>query len=806
MVSVDKEQISKTINATAPYNFISLNSKVLEPDVSAEFIAAATNAKEDKSFYGKEMARRELLSGYFDLTVVNQTPLFVGMGTKEGTFFNDGLNVCIPGSSLRGCIKNLYKIITFSSFRAAEQKDSQQAFEYADVYDEKMYYRAIGSPNSARITDAYKKAVPAKMRKEADDNALYSKSEIHTALLVKQNEEYALYPTKGELITVSKEDMAIYGKVFWKNDSIYVKTGEMNQYYKLFSPNFSQPLPIEKKPKFKANTAYEILKNAYQKDSSRTDIAIMNINEFGQYIADNEFICLKNGYAMTGGADLLHDIPDASYAVPCFYVTNATGTKVKKFGPGPYLTKKIYEPQYTAKAGFVVRKGREYYLAEASLKVHKFDPDEKLIADKIVWENTRVLVYTGEIAGKTHYYAITAPNFNKLKSLTDNGQDRPVLVTYKNDANRNGLWLINSNISEKTENVEQENLEKGFAMSSKSGQEMLRNTTDLDYVIPCFYLEGENGMTVKYISANPLPRVAYEYSPANHIPRPLKTKNPDFTDMVFGFSNLWSSRLSFENMYLAKDSKEEYAYNPNNNLVKPLLGAKPTAGQFYLDEYDTNTAATWDDLESKDGGAVNIRGYKMYWHRKPDWIFEDSDKKGESKINYDILPRMKPLKEGRKFTGRIHFSGIDAYELGALAYLFKMCGEDDCCLKLGGGAPLGLGSVQVTAKLYVDSKEFYSSLFEGDNFAAPKQEDLEKYSCIFKDYVSKKLGNNTEFNSCMESLRKILSTSYMKSKDWNHKTRYMEVDGKVNHDGLPDSDIYSYRCTLPKLEDVIKKI
>lgn len=801
----EKALIAKKTNATAPYNFIPLNSKVLQPDVSKEFIDAIPGAEEDKTFYAKEMCKKKLYSGYFDLTIINKTPLFIGMGAKDGQFFNDGINPCIPGSSLRGCIKNLYKIITFSSFRAANLKE--KGFESADANDEKMYYRAIGAPGSARISDAYKKAIPSKPRKLSGETELYPSSAVHSGFLVKIDGEYFVCACKCEAVALGKDKAAAYGNISWQDDEVFVKIDTNNIYYRLYDPDFSRKLNVEKKPKSNAVTSIQIINEAYQKDASRTDISIINTAESSNGGINYERQCLRNGYGIEGGFGIAKNLPEASYVVPCFYVNDATGTRVKNIGAGPYLTKKLYEPQYYTKAGFIVKKGRDYYLAKASMKVHKFKEDEKKISGTIIWEDMRVLVYTGEIAGKSHYYAITAPNFNRdLIPLTDNGKDKLALELYKNDVNRNGLWLVNSDVSDKTKDVERENLAKGFAMSGSSGQAMLANTKNIDYAIPCFYLEEANGIAIKYISANPLPRVAYNNTLKQHIPAQLQSAQLDFADMVFGHTNLWSSRLGFENMYLAQGSSEEYEYNKNDNYIKPLLGAKPTAGQFYLDEYEHNVASTWDDMIDKSENNVNIRGYKMYWHRKPDYMFDPSESKDANKINYDVLAKMIPLKAGRKFTGRIHFSGIDDKELGALAFLFRMCEDENCCLKLGGGAPLGLGSVKLKANLFVDDDDFYSSLFEGEGFKVPGKKSLEEFANVFESYVKQQPGIGEEFDQRIESLRTILDASYMNRGDWNRRTRYMQVDGKENLDGLPDSDIYSYRCVLPKIEDVIKKL
>ena len=83
---------------TAPYNFISLNHEVVEDPNRADLLSYDPG----------------LLSGCINLKITNSTPVFIrGKGDE---FYKAGEQYAIPGSSMRGMIRTLMEIITWSRF------------------------------------------------------------------------------------------------------------------------------------------------------------------------------------------------------------------------------------------------------------------------------------------------------------------------------------------------------------------------------------------------------------------------------------------------------------------------------------------------------------------------------------------------------------------------------------------------------------------------------------------------------------------------------------------------------------------
>lgn len=88
----------------APYNFVPLTDRVYFPKQQARAGAV-------KRF-----------SGEIDYRVVVKTPLFVGNGPKDRTFFQRQGEYTIPGTTVRGTLRPIVRTISFGGFHAFEDR------------------------------------------------------------------------------------------------------------------------------------------------------------------------------------------------------------------------------------------------------------------------------------------------------------------------------------------------------------------------------------------------------------------------------------------------------------------------------------------------------------------------------------------------------------------------------------------------------------------------------------------------------------------------------------------------------------
>lgn len=134
-------------HATTAYNFVPLPAEMLR----AEIQPGATD-EERKANYIQHVQQTDRLTGFIDIDIQAETPLFIGIGNSE-KFFSPTGAPRIPGSTLRGMTKNLVKILTCGAMRG--DKDD------ADFNDKTLFYRAVATkvkdyPDLRPFRDAYR--------------------------------------------------------------------------------------------------------------------------------------------------------------------------------------------------------------------------------------------------------------------------------------------------------------------------------------------------------------------------------------------------------------------------------------------------------------------------------------------------------------------------------------------------------------------------------------------------------------------------------------------------------------------------
>jgi hypothetical protein len=126
--------------------------------------------------------------------------------------------------------------------------------------------------------------------------------------------------------------------------------------------------------------------------------------------------------------------------------------------------------------------------------------------------------------------------------------------------------------------------------------------------------------------------------------------------------------------------------NRGYRVPQILASPKPTAFQNYLvQRQDTDLR----DLEHYDREKGELRGTKMYWHRKltDQEMFRATQSPGTQGTV------LRPVRPGSRFCGEVRFDQLDPAELGGLLHAMQLPGG--LAHRLGAGKPLGLGSVRL---------------------------------------------------------------------------------------------------------------
>lgn len=167
-----------------------------------------------------------------------------------------------------------------------------------------------------------------------------------------------------------------------------------------------------------------------------------------------------------------------------------------------------------------------------------------------------------------------------------------------------------------------------------------------------------------------------------------------------------------------------------------LSSPKPTSFQMYL--VQPNSLGTdskqvkkqllgWESKTPDEGGAAKetttLRGFKRYWHRGSPPDLDEAPPESEVSERFragalfrraptkhkDQYTRIRPVRAGAQFTGRIRFENLSPVELGALLAALELPGS--CRHHLGMGKPHGMGTVQISASVHlIDAKARYLSL------------------------------------------------------------------------------------------------
>ncbi len=357
-------------------------------------------------------------------------------------------------------------------------------------------------------------------------------------------------------------------------------------------------------------------------------------------------------------------------------------------------------------------------------------------------------------------------------------------IIYKPDENKYPFKIDSEDIKN-YENDKNRNIPFNLLVVAKNKKLKIKNKEVIfDNGVPIFYTEYIDASGIEHIAFGHTRyfRLPYEKTIGEHIPKQLKDEIiTDLAEAIFGKETKWASRVFFEDAILDDPSNAFY----KTTSPKILSGPKPTTFQHYLEQpenADRNNLNHWNS-------NTNIRGNKLYWHRKTSHDSNETYSWNEGSIKKDTQhTTIRPIKEQRTFTGRIRFENLSEVELGSLLSALDL--PEGCAHKLGMGKPLGLGSVKISIiNLFLSDREnHYKKLFEDNNWFLPEKQNktVDGFKNSFEKYVLEKLDQSDKSNAKtlweiprMMELRKLLNWSNTQNPDWDEKTRYMEIKTSI---------------------------
>lgn len=271
---------------------------------------------------------------------------------------------------------------------------------------------------------------------------------------------------------------------------------------------------------------------------------------------------------------------------------------------------------------------------------------------------------------------------------------------------------------------------------------------------PIFFLR-ENGK-LTFIGRAQMFRLPYSRSPFDLVPPALRSaKQIDYAEALFGFvrtrqqldglgpnppkqgekGRAYAGRVIVTDAVLQSDPADIWLVgNGKEALVSRILASpKPTAFQQYLTQQQPDGKRKLDhygSVSAKGDSTTTIRGHKLYWHQGLDTDLDLNLEEIRKTISEGVAQaepdptdtqrtRFKPLRPGVTFSFRVHFENLSKRELGALCWTLHPHGEagQRYCHHLGMGKPLGMGAVELHARLHlIDRAQRYNTLFSDDGW------------------------------------------------------------------------------------------
>ena len=295
--------------ASASYNFVRLPSHVIPAEFYDGNFEGVT--KDVMDAYRDHVTQMGTHTGYIDLTITTETPLFIGGPSKQEDttpleFYGGQNNPTIPGSSLKGMVKEIFKIVTASSFRPYQRGTGLGDFE-----DRYLYFRDIAS-----AIKPLKEYYASRMMNPIKNSAGLSTPKATPGFIIQTvNNEYYAVPSVAKKIYYEAEKALLSKQrtpsIDWTHTYVNVHVGAMRSkrtFMRITKPcNFDKRIPIP-----------QSCIESYADDKNRGTLDLLD---------------KKTGKSGEAAKEYTHST-DVKFVVPCYF-TEKDGV-VEHFGHGRY--------------------------------------------------------------------------------------------------------------------------------------------------------------------------------------------------------------------------------------------------------------------------------------------------------------------------------------------------------------------------------------------------------------------------------------------------------------------------------------
>lgn len=683
----------------APFNFVPFNDKVVPVD------------EEQMNVRGS--FKKEQYTGEISYTLTAKTPICIDDG--QGKFFRNEYNeIAIPGSSMRGLIRNNVQVLGLSGF--ADDIDDYTLM-YRDVTGgmDKEFYKEILDPGKAPV----------------GGEGFSILKNVSAGYISCEEDKYYIYKT----------DVDSLGDGFACMNYYVISARKILEdldQYPFFRSNpdclmYSLDCEFVRVVKFKGiNGDGKELEFSYE-----TDNALKELKKKEKFYycgtSDGKKIIIEkfSDRPIEGGEE------GECSTNPMVHYVPKDNTKGENNSYTPYCKKVLYQ----------VSKGKNI----TGIKEYNAEQMEGYLEG--------YLLGTGNMEEKKALYII--PKINEQKDRIEI-QEQDVKA-YQVDYRKRESTLVSR--------VEESNLKKKLSQKIKAFFDLPEEGEKK----PIFYIEPNKNCNVKrlYFGYTPRLRLFYAHSVKEGYHQELVTY--DYAKSIFGTAEskekmleqggkeggqeirkAYRSKVSFTDAILQK--KPQYEKNYNLILAEP----KPSSFFDYIEQEGQVTTYNTENF--------NLRGVKQYW--LADSLHQLPRSTGK---NENVPSSFQPLKENGEFIGAVRFQNLSKEELGLLLWSIRL--QDNSRMNIGKAKSYGFGVISISdiKVKTVDLEKAYSldNPLSLDPFI---EEDVDELIDSYKDTINKKLDGKTIDQ--LEHIRDFFAMKNYEHLPKQTSIRFMSIDNK----------------------------
>ena len=174
----------------APYNFVPFSEKYQTP------------YKKESDLPRHDRFDPQKKTGEIHVTLTADTPVFVSDGNREDPHFFRGANgeFMIPGSTIRGLIRENMQILGFGLIRVGE-----------DMEDYQIFFRKVAAANYTNDKDLqtyYKNVLEVKTLTKGERHFSVPQK-VSAGYICREGNQYKIYPVKGTYLRVSRNNEGV---------------------------------------------------------------------------------------------------------------------------------------------------------------------------------------------------------------------------------------------------------------------------------------------------------------------------------------------------------------------------------------------------------------------------------------------------------------------------------------------------------------------------------------------------------------------------------------------------------------------